>query len=260
MFENKIFWKYGRMLLFWLLVLAGGSRLAAAAPVSQQALLEPAAFSTLSSRMAGTVDAIHVREGGSFARGDLLVVFDCAMPKARLAKERADLQTAEKKHEVNRRMTELDSVSQVELALSDAMVQKSRADVGIAQVQVRQCEIHAPYAGRVSKRHVQPFDGVDVGAPLLDILANGSLRVSIYVPWSWLTWITVKTPFEIRTGQEGRGYSARVTAIGARVDPASQTLGVWGEMMAEVPELLAGMSVTAHFVPPVPAGENPHAR
>ncbi|MBF0133411.1 MAG: HlyD family efflux transporter periplasmic adaptor subunit [Magnetococcales bacterium] len=228
--------------------------------VSQQALLEPAAFATLSSRMAGTIAAMHVREGGSFARGDLLVAFDCSGPKASLAKGRADLQMAEKKHEVNRRMKELDSVSQVELALSEAMVQKARADVGIAQVFVQDCAIHAPYDGRVSQRHVQPFDGVAVGAPLLDILANGPLRVSMYVPWSWSTWLTVKTPFAIRLQEKGPEYAARVTAMGARVDPASQTLGIWGEMNAVFPELLAGMSVTARLDSLGSPGEGGDAR
>ncbi len=261
MFGNR---KPGRLfpgsLAMCSLVWFHGFGTAMADSLSQQALLEPAAYSTLSSRMAGTIEAIHVREGGAFARGDLLVVFDCAMPKAQLAKERADLQTAEKKHEVNRRMAELDSVSQVELALSEAMVQKSRADVGIARVHVNQCDIRAPYDGRVSKRHVQPFDGVAAGAPVLDILAHGPLKVSMYVPWSWSSWLKVGIPFEFRLKEDGPGHPAHVTAVGARVDPASQTLGVWGEMTGTVPELLAGMSGTAYFVAPVPPGISPHGR
>lgn len=250
---------FGLLAGFFFNIPALGNPIALAETVSQ-ALLEPAASATLSSRMTGIVDAVHVREGGTFKRGDPLVVFDCAMPKAQLAKERADLQTAEKKHAVNRRMAELDSISQVELALSEAMVHKSQADVGIAQVHVRYCEIVAPYDGRVSKRHVQPFDGVNVGSPLLDILAAGPLRISMYLPWSWSSWLKVKAPLEIRLQEGSQGYAAKISAIGARVDPTSQTLGVWGEMMAVHPELLAGMSVTAHFSPPVSLAEPPHGR
>ncbi|MBF0109772.1 MAG: efflux RND transporter periplasmic adaptor subunit [Magnetococcales bacterium] len=223
-------------------------------------MLEPAAFATLSSRMAGRIEVIHVREGGSFSKGDLLVVFDCAMPKAQLAKDQADLHIAEKKHAVNRRMAELDSASQMELALSEAMVQKSRADVGMAQVLVRQCDLHAPFDGRVGKRHVQPFDGVAAGAPLLDIIALGPLGISMYVPWAWSSWLRPDIPFEFRLKEGGPGYPARVTAIGARVDPASQTLGVWGSIKGVFPELLAGMSGMAFFPGPTSPEVDAHGR
>ncbi|HIJ83572.1 MAG TPA: efflux transporter periplasmic adaptor subunit, partial [Magnetococcales bacterium] len=48
-------------------------------------------------------------------------------------------------------------------------------------------------------------------------------------------------------------YQGQVVMIGARIDPASQSVTVLGHIQGNHPELLAGMSGNARFEPPVGA-------
>jgi multidrug efflux pump subunit AcrA (membrane-fusion protein) len=58
------------------------------------------------------------------------------------------------------------------------------------------------------------------------------------------------TPFEVAIDENGKSYKARVTAVNARVDAASQSIEVEGAIDNNAGELLAGMSGSARFKPP----------
>ena len=68
------------------------------------------------------------------------------------------------------------------------------------------------------------------------------------MPSKWLRWLKVGSPFRVLIDETGRRYNARVTIIGARVDPASQSVEVLGEFNEKPADLLAGMSGAARFI------------
>lgn len=45
-------------------------------------------------------------------------------------------------------------------------------------------------------------------------------------------------------------YAAKITRLGGRVDPVSQTIKVFGEISGAAPELMAGMSGRANIAAP----------
>jgi membrane fusion protein, multidrug efflux system len=61
-----------------------------------RAQLTPLRYTTLSSEMAGRVDKIATRVGGHFRQGDVLVMFDCAVPRAQVARAQAVLTEGER--------------------------------------------------------------------------------------------------------------------------------------------------------------------
>src|SRR5690606_33221783 len=121
-------------------------------------------------------------------------------------------------------------------------------DLGNAQV--APCTVAAPFDGRIARLHVREHQGVGIGDPLLDIVSTGPLRVRLNAPSHWLAWLRRGTRFQVRIDETGRSYPATVSAINARVDPASQTIELEGRISDDFPELLAGMSGNAHFDPP----------
>src|SRR5690606_19096786 len=54
-----------------------------------RAQLSPLESTVLSSRLAGKIDKVHVREGERFEKGQRLVTFDCSLHQAQLAKAQA---------------------------------------------------------------------------------------------------------------------------------------------------------------------------
>jgi hypothetical protein len=85
---------------------------------------------------------------------------------------------------------------------------------------------------------------------LLDILDNRNLEVELIAPSRWLSWLKAGYGFQIRVEETDKTYPAKVTRLGGRVDPVSQSIKVIGVISGEAPELTAGMSGRATFLPP----------
>ncbi len=122
---------------------------------------------------------------------------------------------------------------------------------------MEQCEIRAPFDGRVVELLAHAHETVALAQPLLSILDDSHLRTELIVPSRWITWLKPGTPFTALVDETGRRYPARVKNIGARVDPASQSIKVTGEIEGPHQDLLAGMSGVAEFAEPAQRAPEP---
>ena len=215
-----------------------------------RALLTPLVESTLSSQIAGRIEKINARNGERFNQGDPLIEFDCTIQKAQLQKARSELLAIRKRHEANLKLQEYKSIGDLEVAISAAEVEKARAEYALVKAQVDMCIIDAPFNGRVIKRLAQPYESVNQGEPLIEILDDSELKVELYVPSRWLAWLKQDTEFTVRIDETGKTYPARMTALGARVDAVSQSIEITAVISGHHPELLAGMSGEARFQVP----------
>ena len=213
-------------------------------------LLAPAQETTLSSQLAGRVQAVSVNLGDRFNKGAVLVRFDCDEQTARLKMSQADLAAARESHEAKLRLQGLQQAGEVEVSLAASQADKSAAQVELVQAQVAQCIVEAPFSGRVVKVAARAFQGAAQGQALLDIVSDGPLKLRLNAPGPWVGWLRRGTRFEVQIEETGRRYTARVTAINGRIDPVSQTIEIEGTVDTRAPELLPGMSGTARFTPP----------
>jgi membrane fusion protein, multidrug efflux system len=213
-----------------------------AAPQEIRAQLTPRDYTTLASESASRIDRIATRAGEHFKKGDVLVVFDCVAQRAQAAKARAVLSAAEKTYAVNRRLATLKSIGQLELDVSQAEIEKAKADMAIGDAAVSKCSITAPFSGVTIEQKAREFQYTTPGQPLLDILDDRNLEVEFIAPSKWLPWLKPGYPFSIRVDETGKSYPAHITALGARVDPVSQSIKITGVFNEASPELISGMS------------------
>jgi RND family efflux transporter MFP subunit len=215
-----------------------------------RALLAAAKETVLASRIQGTITNIAVTHGASFAKDKVLVSFDHGEQSARLAMAEAELAAARETHQAKLRMQGLQQASEVEVALAASAVSKAQAQTDLYRAQIKQCSIKAPFRGRVVKLEAKPFQTVQPGQPLLEIVAAGPLVVRLNAPAAWLQWVKPGTPFWFRIDGTDKRYQAEVSALNGRVDAVSQTVEIEGALLAETPELLPGMSGIALFTQP----------
>jgi membrane fusion protein (multidrug efflux system) len=197
---------------------------------------------TLSSEMAGRIDSVAVRIGDRFRKGDVLVTFDCAVPRAQLARIQAVVTQAARSFEINRRAVEQKSTGQLELDLAAAEVLKAKADLAIAEAGVAKCAIPAPFAGVVVAQKAREFEYATPGQPLLDVLDDHALEVELTAPPRLLAALKQGTSFQLRIDDTGKTYSGKISRLGARVDPATQSIRAIGEIGGDMADLMAGMS------------------
>jgi RND family efflux transporter MFP subunit len=250
------------------LLALGGSACAQALPSASSVQALPAASSTqdkdghlrvqvsarqqttLSAELAAKIAFLPYREGDAFHIGQALVSFDCSIFRAQLNKAQAQAEAARQTLKVNRRLAQLNSISTLEVDQAEAKVKETEAEAGAMRATVSHCTLAAPFSGRVAKLHVENYQYVPQGKPLLDIVDTSRLEVKLIVPSRWLAWLAKGTRFAIHVDDLNRDYQAKVIRLGARIDPVSQSVGLIGEIEGSPAELLPGMSGWASFKPP----------
>lgn len=201
----------------------------------------------ISSEVAAKIARLPLKEGDAFAKGDLLVAFDCDLYKAQQRKAEATAVAATREQEITRKLLALHSVGALEADQAEARAKAAVADAAYTRTTVAKCSIHAPFAGRVARRKAAPFEYVTPGKPLLEILDTGTLEVKLIVPSHWLASLKRGAKFTVHIDDLNRNYPAQVVRIGAKVDPVSQTVTLSGRIEGAHEELLPGMSGWASF-------------
>ena len=133
------------------------------------------------------------------------------------------------------------------MELSRSEVDVARAETRIKQIITEHCIIRAPYSGRVIDVMVNQYESVGADQELISILDDQDLEIELIVPSSWLTSIREGENFTFTIDETGGSYQARISQIGAIVDPVSQTVRLLGEFQGQTDNVLSGMSGTANF-------------
>lgn len=224
-----------------------------AAPAAAQELraqLSPRDFTTLAAEIGAKVEKVGAREGERFKKGDTLIGFDCSIQRAQMAEARAALGATEKTVAVNTRLLELQTIGKLESDVAQAERDKARAKVDASGAVLGKCTVPAPFDGRVVEQKVRAQQYVQPGQALLDILDDSVLELDFIVPSKWLVWLKPGHLFQVAMDETAKTYPVKLTRIGARIDPVSQSVKVTGAIGGHFPELAAGMSGKVLLAPP----------
>lgn len=203
---------------------------------------------TLSAGMTAQVLKMPVTEGGSFKKGDLLVVFDCERAQADLRAAEAAMQVEQKTVETNEELEHFNSIGKFDLLISQSKLNKAKAEAEALRAQVKQCKVTAPFAGRVMERMAHPHESVSVSQPLLRIVDTGDLELDVIVPSKWLQWLKPGTPFSFKVDETGKASDAVVDRLLPAVDPVSKTVKIIGRFNGKsAGGAIPGMSGSASF-------------
>jgi RND family efflux transporter MFP subunit len=171
----------------------GGPPPVSVAPAVQRSLqsnedfsarIEAQATVELRSRVAGTVDRVHFKDGQRVAKGALLFTIDpkpfaaeVERAQAQLASTRTQSGLATSERERAEKLLPMQAVSvqevdQLRAAERNAQAgeKSARAALNTAQLSLGYSRITAPVAGRISRADVTPGNLVSVGEPVLSTI------------------------------------------------------------------------------------------
>jgi len=246
-------WVFGLLILSMVLITGGVSSGKSKGIQSSdlnavRGVVKPSEEAVISSELQARVKRMPFRDGQWFKKGDLLVEFDCAKYWAELAATKAELEAREKTAANNQALVVLNGIGQLEVDVSESEVKQAKAAVRSANLAVRHCKITAPFSGRVVKALVHPHESVNPYDEVLSILNDKTFEIELILPSSSLRWVTKKSEFKFFIDETQELYLAKVLEIGARVDPVSQTIRVFGAFKDQPKQVLAGMSGSARFM------------
>nr|WP_315597928.1 efflux RND transporter periplasmic adaptor subunit [uncultured Cupriavidus sp.] len=218
-------------------------------PGAIRVLLSADPESTVAATMSGTIVKLLAALGQTVGKGKLLVQMDCAEARARQGMAEAELAGAVETLQAKSALRKLDAVGDTELNLAKSAADRAASAVTLARTQVSHCSVEAPFSGRVAKVYVRPHESVNAGAPLVDLVSDGPIKLRLNIPSTMLRTVKVGTLFTISVTETGKSYGARVSAMNSRVDAVAQSIEIEGRLQAPAADLLPGMSGIAQFPP-----------
>ena len=160
--------------------------------------IEPVESSQLSFEVDGIVQAVQVEVGDSFKKGDVLAHLDnqsfklsVASAVAALSRATAQLEERQSAYERERRIQSEDPGATTQKAVDQARagyesqvqeVTYSQARLELAQRDLTNTELVAPYDGTVAARFVEPSEVAARGMHMLEVYAEAAMQVAVSIP------------------------------------------------------------------------------
>jgi membrane fusion protein, multidrug efflux system len=227
------------------------------APVEEslvRGVINPSSESTIASKMTARIAAMPYGEGQSFPAGAMLARFDCSQIQAELKAAQAATAAYRKSYDTNVELDQYEAVGKNEVAVSKANLGKAEAEANAVATQLSDCEVRAPFAGKVVEQIAHTKEIAASGQPLLKIQSGRDVDLELIVPSNWLTWLKPGAAFSFKIDETGNVIRGRVKRFGASVDPVSKTIRVTGVVTQRSGLVLAGMSGSATFDDPRATG------
>jgi RND family efflux transporter MFP subunit len=210
-------------------------------------VVRPVEQATISTDLSARVAEVRFKEGDRFARGDLLVAFDCRRHQAELAAADAIAREMQLTLKSNQTLERHQAVGRNDVEISRLRVAKAEAEADALRARLELCRIIAPFDGRVTELTIQPFETPAPGRPFITIIADGQLEIELIVPSDWLSWLRVGSEFIFNVDEVKMDLEGSIIRLAAAVDPVSQTIKVVGRFKVSDVAVIAGMSGTGRF-------------
>ncbi len=222
---------------------------AAATPASStiRGLIVADREALLSSPMAGRLGSFYIKPGQKFYRGQTILRFECGEQYAKSAMAEAELDSAEETQQAKMRMQGLAQASELEVKLASANVARAQANLHLQHIGTKNCTLVAPFNGKVSKINAKPYQGVQIGQPLIEFISDKNLNVKVNAPAKMATKLKVGDTISIQVDETEKSYKAKIIAINAKIDAVSQTFELEAKITDDAGALVAGMSGNVSF-------------
>ncbi|WP_058555618.1 efflux RND transporter periplasmic adaptor subunit [Thiohalocapsa sp. ML1] len=195
------------------------------ARISATGTLEAPEAVIITADSPGRVAAVLFEEGTAVAAGEPLLRLERERAAARVEEARAQL--AEKRQDLAR-MRELRGeqfVSPAELERAEAAAESAAAALTVAEEDLGDREIEAPFAGVIGRRHVSVGALLDPGTPVADLRRVDPLDLLLDVPETALGRIAAGQRVTATTpAYPERTFTGEVSFIGTALDTATRTL------------------------------------
>lgn len=204
----------------------------------------------IAARTRGAIETIEARVGDRVRKGDVLATLVADMLESERALKTAELKEFSAKirtvgsqlalaaqelerlerlrksaaFSVARYQDKMREVERSKSALAEARARsdQAKAELRMANINLHNAKIIAPYGGVISARHVEVGNYVGVGARVMTILNDASLEIEAEVPANRLGGLTQGASIKV-VPEHGKSYDAKVRAVVPEENALSRT-------------------------------------
>ncbi len=218
--------------------------------------------SALSYNVSGTVATVEASAGETVTQGQILATLDPEPFNIDVAAAQAQLESAtatlgNKKADLDRQKDLFDkgwvtkaTYDQIQLAYDSAGndVTLAQSRLNAANRNLNNATLRAPFDGVLANRTIDPFTEVSTGQTAFLINSQGALEVSLLVPDTLVSRLTIGQPVTVSSGSvTGCGCEGRITEIGSAAG-AANSVSVKATLFSPPASLLPGMAADTSIV------------
>lgn len=200
--------------------------------------VEPVDNSNLSFEVNGVVQEVRVDVGKRFKKGQVLAVLDrkpfqlnVESAKAALSRARAQLEEKQRAYERERRIQAEDPGATTEKAVEQAQaayesqrqnVSYNQAQLNLAERDLANTELRAPFKGTVSARYLEPSEVATRGQHVLGVYAEGAMQVAVSIPEQMIGDVSAGLEGQVLlANRPTEPYEAVVSEVGSAATTAN---------------------------------------
>lgn len=215
---------------------------AAASEKSYVGVVEEQQSAALSFPLGGTVVRIRCDEGQSVAQGDLLAELDDASARRSYDAAKAAYEQALDARARLKRLYDEKSLPEIQWVEVQTKLRQAESAFGIAEKNLHDCELHAPFAGVVGKRLATVGETAVPGMPVLTLLEIGSVKVRFAVPEREIGRLRADDRIEVSVAAlDDETFVATAMEKGVAADAVAHTYDVRATIANPSGDLLPGM-------------------
>lgn len=227
------------------------------AEVRGQGATEAARTVTLRAETSGRIAETPMRRGRHTETDEVVARLEDRDRRERVREAESRKEQAELNYEAERRMEERGLQARLRSAEASAELERARADLRSAQLELENSSIRMPFNGVLEERMVEIGDYVAPGDPVAEILELDPLIVIADIPEREFHLLREDGPGRARL-RDGREVEGEIRYIGSRAQGNTRSFRVELEVDNPEGELPAGISAEL-ILPqePVPAHRIP---
>lgn len=218
--------------------------------------LAPEREAGIRAEIAGAVLETYAEAGARVAGGTLLARLDDTAIRDGLLSARSGVTTAQSGADLAAReltrattLAAAGAIAERDLELAarnataaTAQLDDAKARLALAQKQLDDTRIRAPFAGVVSERTASAGDVVAPGAALFTVVDPSSMRLEATVSAEQLASVRVGAPVTFTVnGYPGRQFTGRITRVNPTADPVTRQVRIFASIPNAGSTLVGGL-------------------
>ena len=213
--------------------------------------IEPNQGVTLSTELAGTIDAITFESGKPVKADQLLLSLDSTVERANLRASQAKLPAAKAKFDRFQNLYKTSSISKEQLDEAEAAYRSLEADIESLKATITRREVRAPFSGVVGLRNVFLGQYLQPGTDIVRLEDTSVMRLRFTVPQTDISKITLGQTIKINVDAYPQTqFDGHITAIEPAVNFQSGLIQVQADIPNNDGQLRSGMFARASIILP----------
>lgn len=193
---------------------------------STTAILEVEKEAEIVARVEGVVSEIRVEEGDRVEEGEALLVIENERYRFLFDQARSRRESLQARYERLEKVFAEDVVSAEELETARNELAQARAAEGLARLDLDHTTVRAPFAGQITRRHVEVGHTSSPGDGLFTLADLDPLVARVHVPAREFRKIQTGQDVKLRLDSTGTELSGRIFQVAPIIETETGTIKV----------------------------------